>query len=439
MLGTLNRAARIDTAYTVRNNQPAFKRFGIGIQLGIRKQQDLAEIVVFIAKDKLNSLPYNLDVQRIYPQQNVVTSLKLAKIIAKKWLIQSELAISGITDDTRVGESTRRKTFLNSYAGLLEINQSTTYKKAIRLGIDYKGKGFTSGIEYNRIDPEYRTLGAYYFTNDLENITAKLSTQLKEGKIAISGNLGLQQDNLEKSRLQTLRRVVGMASVALQPTNKININVSYSNFTSYSNLRSSFDYLTQITPYDALDTLNFRQINQNATALMNFQLPSSSDDINKSLSFNLIWQTGADKQGTLTNGSKLYNISTNYGVHFKSQKLLIAGAMNISKSEIQQFNDLMWGPSLTITKGFGENFTSMLGILYSNASQAGKTNNNILSGRVGLNYALKQKHHLTFNVIYLDKQSFDIQRLQPSFSEFTASLGYVYKFSSKIGQKAPKS
>ncbi len=446
MLGNLKKATRLDTAFTVRNNQPSFKRFGVGVMLGVKKDKDAAELILFTAKDQYNSLPYSLDAQRIFPQANVATSLKLKKGIGKQLSIQSEIALSGMTTDMRATEGARQKTFFNSYAGLLPLNASTTYSKAIRLGLDYKGKGFTSGVEYNRVDPEYRTLGAYYFTNNLENITAKVATQLQKGKISINGNVGLQRDNLNKDRLQTLSRFVGMANVALQPTEKTTLNFSYSNFLSYSNLRSSFEYLTQITPYDALDTLNFRQINQNITAMMNFALPSASEDISKNLAINLIYQNGNDQQGGQNNSSgrqsvKLYNLSANYGYGIKSQKLNLAGAMNVSKSEIAtggvpQFNDLMWGPSLTLSKEFKNKLSSMMGLMYSSSMAQGRATNNILSGRLGLSYAIKKKHNLTLNIIYLDKQSLAVERRQPSFQELTATLAYAYRFTHALNPKA---
>lgn len=441
MLGNLKKATRLDTAFTVRNNQPSFKRFGFGVMLGVKKEKDAAELILFTAKDQYNSLPYSLDAQRIFPQANVATSLKLKKGIGKQLSIQSEIALSGMTTDMRATEGFRQKTFFNSYAGLLPLNASTTYSKAIRLGLDYKGKGFTSGVEYNRVDPEYRTLGAYYFTNNLENITAKVATQLQNGKVSINGNVGLQRDNLNKDKLQTLSRFVGMANVALQPSEKTTLNFSYSNFLSYSNLRSSFEYLTQITPYDALDTLNFRQINQNITAMMNFALPSASEDISKNLAINLIYQNGNDQQGGQNNSSgrhsvKLYNLSANYGYGIRSQKLNLAGALNVSKSEIATFNDLMWGPSLTLSKEFKNKLSSMIGLMYSSSMSQGSATNNIFSGRLGLSYAIKKKHNLTLNIIYLDKQSLAIERRQPSFQELTATLVYAYRFTHALSPKA---
>jgi hypothetical protein len=441
MLGNLKKATRWDTAFTVRNNQPSFKRFGFGVMLGVKKEKDAAELILFTAKDQYNSLPYSLDAQRIFPQANVATSLKFKKGIGEQLSFQTEIALSGMTTDMRATEGFRQKSFFNSYASLLPLNASTTYSKAIRLGLDYKGKGFTSGVEYNRVDPEYRTLGAYYFTNNLENFTAKVATKLQKGKISMNGNVGLQRDNLNKDRLQTLSRFVGMANVALQPSEKTTLNFSYSNFLSYSNLRSSFEYLTQITPYDALDTLNFRQINQNITAMMNLTLPSASEDISKNLAINLIYQNGNDQQGSSNNGSKLYNLSANYGYGIKSKKLNLAGAMNVSKSQISQFDDLMWGPSMTLSKEFKNKLSSMMGLMYSSSVAQGKAVNNILSGRLGLSYAIKKKHNLTLNIIYLDKQSLAIESRQlggipPSFQELTATLAYAYRFSHALTPKA---
>ncbi|AFK05705.1 hypothetical protein Emtol_0075 (plasmid) [Emticicia oligotrophica DSM 17448] len=440
MLGNLKKATRLDTAFTVRNNQPSFKRFGVGVMLGVKKENDAAELILFTAKDRYNSLPYSLDAQRIFPQANVATSLKLKKGIGKKLSIQSEIAFSGMTTDIRGMEGARKKTFFNSYVGLLPLNASTTYNKAIRLGMDYKGKGFTSGVEYNRVDPEYRTLGAYYFTNNLENITAKVASQFQNGKISINGNVGLQRDNLTKDKLQTLSRFVGMANVALQPSEKTSLNFSYSNFLSYSNLRSSFEYLTQITPYDALDTLNFRQINQNITAMMNFALPSASDDIINNLAINLIYQNGNDQQGGQNNAAKLYNLSANYGYGIKSQKLNLAAAMNVSKNEVAAFNDFMWGPSLTLSKGFANELNAMVGLMYSSSLAQGAVTNNILSGRVGLTYSIQKKHNLTLNIIYLDKQSLaDAQRKEgfnpSSFKELTTNLAYAYRFTQSLSPK----
>lgn len=77
-----------------------------------------------------------------------------------------------------------------------------------------------------------------------------------------------------------------------------------------------------------------------------------------------------------------------------------------------------------------------MGLMYSSSMAQGKGVNNILSGRLGLSYAIKKKHNLTLNIIYLDKQSLAIERRQPSFQELTATLAYAYRFTHALNPKA---
>ncbi|QMW03318.1 hypothetical protein [Spirosoma foliorum] len=372
------------------------------------------------------------------PQQNVVGSVKLAKLFAKKLFVNAEFAVSGIVNDQRAPASIRGRTMLNSFGGLLSANASTVYQKAIRTSIAYKGRGITAGLDYSRVDPEYRTLAAYYFNNNLESIAASFATQLNQGKISLAANAGLQRDNLDGKRLQTLNRWVGAANINWMPSEHLNAVLSYSSFASYSNLRSSYDYLTQITPYNALDTLNFRQINQSLLANFNVQLPSSKD-VSRTLSANFIYQSGADQQGNTQNHSRLYNASLNYGHTLRPRHLTLGAAVILSRNDLQVVNDLMWGPSLSLTKSwFDEQLRATAGATYSRATTrqtdpAIQLPNaqpvNVINARMAVNYVLKKKHTLNLNVIYLNRnQGITTDSQLPSFQEITTTLGYAYQF-----------
>src|SRR5690606_16226055 len=114
-------------------------------------------------------------------------------------------------------------------------------------------------VGYERIDPQYRTLGAYYFNNDLENITVNGATAILQGKLNLAANAGTQRDNLDNTKVSTMRRVVGSFNAGYAPSQKVNLNASYSTFQTYTNIRSQFLDINQLTPYDNLDTLNFTQ------------------------------------------------------------------------------------------------------------------------------------------------------------------------------------
>jgi hypothetical protein len=431
MYGNLQKAVRVDTSQQVGNNLPSFQRKSMGAQLGYKKDQTQAEIILFNAYDRINSLPYNLDFLQISPQANTVGSFKFAQLFNKKLLLNTEIAVSGLSTDVRAGVGLRENTFTNTFGGLLSTNASTTYKKAIKALLNYKGKTFTSGLEYSRIDPGYRTLGGYFFNNDLETYATNIATQAMQGKLSIMANIGLQKDNLDGQKFQTTQRWVGATNLTFNPNEKTNITASYSNFSSYSNLRSVYDYLTQITPYNALDTLDYRQINQSVMFNLNQILPSKSENLNKNMALNLAYQMGSDQQGGQNIGTNILNATFNYGQINKTKKLTFSSAFNLSRNQLPNFNDLMWGPSLMVGKKYLDDALMLkTGLTYSNVISNGRHSVDLLNLNGGCTYTIQKKHNFNLMLIYMNRKASNLERIPvKSLSEFTATLGYSYSFS----------
>jgi hypothetical protein len=224
------------------------------------------------------------------------------------------------------------------------------------------------------------------------------------------------------------------------PTQKLNLTLLYSNFLSYSNLRSSYDYLTQVTPYNVLDTLNYRQISQNIVSSINYQLKSSKE-VSRLLSASLIYQTGRDQQGTQQQGTRLYNASMTYSHALRSKHLNVAAALNLSRNELQSFNNHLWGPSLMVNKAwFSERLRLSGSLTYSRATThltedrpyAPPPSGQLWNARVSAGYTMAKKHQWQLSLIGLNRpatRSTDLAvRTQPAFRELTATLGYRYQF-----------
>ncbi|WP_221391412.1 hypothetical protein [Dyadobacter sp. NIV53] len=442
MLGNLRRAIRIDSTFQTPNNIPSYKRPGMGFQLGYRKKEDKAELIFFTAKDIINSLPYTLDAYNVMPEQNAVVSLKGAKVLRKKWVLDAEIALSGISQDLRAQTEGISSNVFNSYLGVLPVSSSTDYKKAIKGGLTYRGKGFNAGLDYSRIDPGYRTLGAYYFANDLETYSGKVASQLLQGKLNVSANLGMQHDNVQKQKLKTLKRWVGAANITYMPAEWATVLLSYSNFTSFSNLRPVYDYLKQVTPYQVLDTLNFRQINQNIQGGINLVLPSKNEAITQNIGLNMVMQRGADNQGSLQTNNNLSNTSLDYSYGVKPLKLNLSASVYYSKSDISGISGTQWGPSLGFSKGFGREtgvlWKMQLNGTYTSGKMSGGpprvatprgVDQKMLNARAGLGASLTKQLNLNCNIIYLNRSNVSTERSIPSFSEITGTLGLVYTFS----------
>jgi len=424
MAGNLQKAVRMDTSFTVRNNRPSYKRTGWGLMGGLKKNQDKIELIFFTASDKINSLPYDLDALHVSPVQNTVISVKAEKTLLKSWHLGGELAYSGITTDTRTPARTSGSSF--DFFGTLKPKTTTDYVKAIKGFLNYRGKTYSAGLEYSRIDPGYRTLGAYYFNNDLETWSARVASTLQDGKLTLAGNVGIQKDNILKQKPKTLKRTVGSANLTYIPTDRLSINVSYSSFSSFSNLLSSYEYLTQATPYNYLDTLNFRQINSNLQANVSLKLPSQNEDLQHSISLLSVIQRGADQQGTQNSDNNLCNFSFDYNFEIPGKFFGATASLYYSKASFGNMPDTRFGPSAGVNKAF-KKFKNNLSFIYTWGNMPG-VKEKVANIRYGASYPVKDQHQLKFDVILLDRNARSVERYIPNFTEMTITLGYVYNF-----------
>ena len=172
----------------------------------------------------------------------------------------------------------------------------------------------TIGIGYERIDPDYATLGAYYFNNDYENITLQYARPFLKDKVTLALTWGAQRDDLNNTQQQASRRLVSSANVTYTPNERLNASLAYSNFQTYLNIRSQFDYINGQTPYDNLDTLDFTQLSQNLSVSTNYRFGKTETNRHQ-LNTSLSYQEAADKQGDIVRPGKLsrfYNLNTGY-------------------------------------------------------------------------------------------------------------------------------
>ncbi len=231
----------------------AYKRMGYGLKTSYDFDFMELGVILFKASDEANSLenPFPIELG-IAPKDNAVLSFESDFKVFEKANIRVEYAISGVTEDTRLTER-RSKNGLLSF--LLDENISTNYYNALNASFNYPAGNGTLGVGYERIDPEYKTLGAYFFNNDLENITVNASQTLFNNRLNLSVNAGLQKDNLNKAKSSDQQRVVSSINANYTASDRLGITGSYSNFQSYTNIRDQFDYINQVGEFDNIDTL----------------------------------------------------------------------------------------------------------------------------------------------------------------------------------------
>jgi hypothetical protein len=399
---------------------PVFERMGYGAKLGFQRQRYKIELIGFYAKDNINSLQYDFDVKGVKPKENSVAS-----IVANSTLIQNvdvtfEYAISLLSDDLRSGHSSN-PSFIRK---VLQTRENTSILKALKTNINYSIAKTKIGIAYERVDPNYQTLGALFFNNDLENIAVTLARPFYNDKINISGNIGYQRDNLNLQKRQNTKRVVGAVTLNYKVSEKLNLAGSYSNFSTYTNRNlDQFSYINT-TIINPADTLNYRQLSQNAVANLTYTFGKQKNQ-NLNLNYNISGQ--ANEQGGIIRrgqASTIQNINLTHSIHFKPSKTAFNSSINYTLNAVGVLENKSRGGSLSVTKKmFNDTFGTNLGVIY-NDTKSDTNSSSVMGIKLNTSYTFLKKHNFTLSGIKMFRKSDRTDAIQ----DLTANFNYSYSF-----------
>ena len=392
--------------------QAAYKRVGGGLNLRYEKTGYRLAASLFTAKDHEQSLLWKPDSLNITPQQNVSGSVSLGLNLVQNLQFTIEHGISLLDRDIRYADKETEETF-----------------HALKAGFNYTFLNNTVGVGYERIDPGYTTLGAYYFNNDLENITVNYARPFFNNKANIALSAGIQHDDLKKRNESQTSRFVLSADAAYTPSDKLNFSGSYTTFQTHMNLRSQFDYINELTPYDNLDTLNFTQLSQNAN--LNASYLFGREESKSQFSLFLSYQEAADKQGGIIpeGGSSLfYNAALSYGLQLVPKNLSINLSLNATENKMNRQNMYIIGPTLGVTsRFFGQKLSSGVALSYNTSYMESIKQNEVWNLRFNNTYTLQKKHLFSLTAIYRNNAALR-NTLMERTNGLTITTAYSYRF-----------
>jgi hypothetical protein len=403
-----------------------YKRMGMGIKSVYKTDKLMAGITLFHANDVTNSLSLPLALMP-NPRQNMVVGLEFGTTLFKKLQIQADYTTSAIINNKNDVEN---KDFSSSsIAGnFLPKNPSMAAFHAFKVGANYNLSATQTiiGLSYQRVDPNYTTLGAYYFVNNFQNLTANLTQNLFGGKLNIAANAGLQNDLANASTKQ--ERFVGMVNLTANPSNKLSIGLNLSNFTSFTYIRTAFDEIKKLSPFEQLDTLNYKQISQNLTSNISYIL-SRSDTKNQAIGLNLALMESANLQGNVVRQggeSGFVNGTATYTLQYPKSFFGISTGINTSVNTIGRENSTSIGPIMSIQKGFLQNAlnTNFSVSLIHSTSSVNNTQADAFNLRFGSRYQWQKRHNLNCNFGYT--QSAATGTVRRNFTSLTFGYGFTF-------------
>ena len=420
MYGRLQR--KVEYAGLSTQTSAAYQRMGHGAKLRYDNKSLYIGSSYLYAHDDPNSLTWKPDSLNILPQKNTAINWEFGIKPLKNLQLSGEYAISLLTRDTRA--ESRKNNFIDRILGL---QTSTSNYDAYKFNLGYQVNKSNLGLGYERISAGYKTLGTYYSNNDLENITINISTILFKDRLNVSSSLGLEHNDLENSNDRKTSRLVGSLNMTYNPTKKVNIVGTYSNFQTHSNAKSQFDYINQTSPTENLDTLNFVQLSQNTTFSIMYQVEQSKTRM-QSLNLNINYQTASDKQGAVVsqdNSTSMTNAACTYNVQFIPQNLNLNTSFNVTNNQVGLNHTIMFGPSISTTARFFEKTISTgISSSYNMSFKDGNLENSIFNARCNLGYVFAKKHNFMLSGMYLTRKT--LIQLSKHTYNFTATYSYNF-------------
>jgi len=398
---------------------PSLKRKGLAMKIGVGSSKNFVDFNFLNIKDDSTSLIGTEMSSTATPAQNMVAGFNTHFTFSKTVSFDAEIAGSLFTHDMKaptLGDLNDVPIF-SGLEKFFVINQSTAFYTAIRSSLLYKTKGVSTKLEYRRIDPGYNSMGAYFFNNDIENITIAPSFTLFERKLALRGSVGVQRDNLRNTKKATARRIISSFNASYNPSSKFGIDASYSNYSNNQRagrvpLVDSIKVFTTTSNLSISPRLMFISAEKSHMIMLLFNRMSLNDRNPQSAQM-------AETQATMFNAG--YNLSLNASMLSFSLSLnhtLLENFMMASKAT---------GGSLGVSKSMQEGrFSASLNNSLQRTTMA-EVKGWVINSSLNLTWSFLKKNSLRFGLFYINT-SYPDGSVNPSFNEFKGDLSYVYTF-----------
>lgn len=424
MYGKLNSATTIDT--TTQALVPfSFSRKAYAAKLGYGTDRNFFELSYLSAKDDTIK-PAGLTPQLNYvsPAKNDVMGYTSRFSLWKYLFFESDGALSLYTNDINspIELSNGTSTLLNKLRSTFGLNGTSEYYTAFSAGLGYKSKDYGLKIKYKRVDPDFQTMGAYYFSSDYENWTVSPSASLDKGKIRFNGSLGFQHDNVKHQKRATNHRIIGAFNAGVDITKSFSVEAVYTNFSDNQKAQTVL----------FADSLKIVQTTQTITIMPRYMIIntdvihviSGSLTRNSLNDFNTFYSTDAVSRSVKTNQ---YTLS--YNINFP--KRMLSAYLNISDTKLsgQGMRNSFKSATAGANKIFFQKLqTGLSGTFTSTKSLAGE-DAFIVNATGNLGYRVTQKQLVSFNLFLTNnKVKTSGPALQPNFTETRGELSYLLSF-----------
>lgn len=419
LFGRLSRAGIGDN-----NTPPVYRRMGGGLKLEYQKEKYQIGVNVFKAQDLKNTLIFaNPDSVPVLPQDNFTGGLTVGLNMLKNLNFNVEYGFSAVNRNISAG---------NGKFQLFRTDGDLAVYHALKSRVGYKLNATALGLTYEYVAPNYTTFGAYYMTNDFENVTVNMATTIR--KITIAFDAGYQRNNLDNQKNSTTSRIIYSGNVSGDVTERLNLAFTFSNLQSFLYINDVYRQVTQTNPYQNLDTLNVTQLNFTGSLIGSYSL-QNSDEQHQGLNAGFTYQRAAEKQQYASfEGNTIYNALCGYQFSHTPSRFMASVSLNYNYNAMpgdMYVKAVTYGA--TVGKTFFKLLKSSLTAGYSTMCDEKNQQSAVTNVRFSSGCVLLKKHSLNLAMTLLDTKTPIKKRTQ-----YQLNLSYAYSFGMQLTHEDKK-
>ena len=420
MTGRLNRATTVDTT-TGALRPYSFSRYGTAVKVGYGTESSFIDLSFLQAKDHEKALIPGSDLPAVRPAANSVLGTSFKVTILEHFQVFGDGGLSVFTRDSNSDlaveiDSTQK--FLRRIADVLKVNSTTEYYLAYNGGAGYTSKHFSLKLIYKYVDPNFQSMGAYFFQDDLRNITLNPSFNALNGKLRFTGSFGIQKDNVKKQKAATTSRIIGLGNVSWDITDKLGLDANYANYTS-----NAEPTVTMVENRYLL-----AQTNSNVSVTPRLILPGKTMTQVVILSYNLSSLKDLNKDTLQAANILSQVVFLNHNLTLNSLAVTINSGVNYTSNELSAGTIRNYSANLGFSKSFLKNKLALSSSNSYIVTKPMQGNGRIWNLGGNLAYMPVKGHRFALRVNAMDNSLTYSDREPIRYSELTGELGYTFNF-----------
>lgn len=410
---------------------PAYERWAMAGKIGFgRKERSHFFLSSHYSIDKSETLQNPGPAK---PQENLTLTpdFKLS-FLGGRLNFGSEVTVSAYTRDLNTTTIPLDETNVPGFLqNIFQPHVSTRINYAGQASADVSMDSWGLGLNYERIQPGYMSLGVSRVRDDHEQIQVSPTLSLAKGRVKFNSSLSFGRNNLLDTRLQTQRNTNVGTNLQVQLTDLIFVNASYNYFL---NDVSSSGSTTQ--PSAAVDQ---QQISHNFMLQPTVSIISGTTTHTFSLTASYLTLSNSFEGGTSGTpdyNSDTYTTSLSYSLAFPSGLSLNSSGNYLVNSSARVENTTMginagasyafFDRKMTVSLNTGFNQNRNESSAYQAGSPAFKTKIQQVMVNMNANYRLTGKD--TFSLRVRNRNNRIVNGTGSTYTEIEGSFQYQHRF-----------